>query len=85
MSDRSPGDNADSTLVDVIKEDVTPVKLSTGYKVGRAMAVLSLLVIATSVVTIIAVPGRDTVAGAIAICAIILAVMVLFAAEKLAT
>jgi hypothetical protein len=84
MSDRSPGDNADSTLVDVIKEDVTPVKLSTGYKVGRAMAVLSLLVIASSVVTIIAVPGRDTVAGAIAICAIILAVMVLFGGVMIA-
>lgn len=61
-----------------MNENITPVPLSTGFKVGRGMAVLSLLVIVVSIVVVIAAGGRETPATAIAICAIVLAVMVLF-------
>ncbi|MEY2506527.1 MAG: hypothetical protein QOH01_856 [Verrucomicrobiota bacterium] len=76
-SDPTP-ESLDQSLVHPVPEYQAPV-LSTGYRVGRGIAALSLLVIAASIVIIVAAGGHETMASAIAICAIILAVMVLFA------
>jgi hypothetical protein len=48
------------------------------------MAVLSLLVIVGSIVIIVATRGHETMASAIAVCAIILAIMVLFGGVMIA-
>ncbi|MEY2548132.1 MAG: hypothetical protein QOD64_714, partial [Verrucomicrobiota bacterium] len=70
-------ESLDQSLVHPVPEYQAPV-LSTGYRVGRGMAVLSLLVIVLSIVIIVMAGGHETMASAIALCAIILAVMVLF-------
>jgi hypothetical protein len=67
-----------------MKKDAAPVYLSTGYKVGRAIAVLSLLVILISIVTIFTPAAHNSQAGGIAICALILAMLTLFAGVMIA-